>query len=191
MYKSKILSTAIILAACAMLPVTTRAQATGRTVFLDLERVFSSFNKTQAADAQLKRQAEEFNEERRKMIAELQAMDEEHTTLREEALNEALSPQVRQARETDAEEKLAELRAKEDQIRRFDELRTKQLEDQGRRMRRNIVEEVRTRITEYSRDQGYVAVIDASGQSLNGVPNVLYFDPRHDITDEVIDLLNR
>jgi Skp family chaperone for outer membrane proteins len=188
----KAMTTVMIIAACTLLPGTSPGQAAiGRTAFLNLEKVFSDFHKTQAADAQLKRQAEEFNEERRTMVAELQALDEEHTAVREEADNEALAPEVREARQADAEEKLTELRAKEDQIRSFDELRTKQLEDQGRRMRRNIVEEVRTRISEYSRDQGYAAVIDSSGQSLNGVTNVLYFDPRHDITEEVIQVLNR
>lgn len=185
-------STALVIIACALLlmPYQTKA-STDRIAFLDLEKVFSEYHKTKAADAELRRQAEEFNVERRAMIEKREELREEHNSLREDAMNEALAPQVRAAREEEAEAKTIQIREQEDRIRRFDELRTKQLEDQGRRMRRNIVEEIRKIINEHARERGYAAVIDSSGQSLNGVTTVLYLDPRHDITNEVIALLNK
>ncbi len=184
-------STVLAIVACALLLMPYEAKAaTDRIAFLDLEKVFSEYHKTQAADAQLRRQAEEFNVERREMIVKLEELREEHNSLREDAINEALDPQVRAAREEEAETKTIQIREQEERIRRFDELRTKQLEDQGRRMRRNIVEEIREIINDHARERGYAAVIDSSGQSLNGVTTVLYLDSRHDITNDVIALLN-
>jgi Skp family chaperone for outer membrane proteins len=76
-------------------------------------------------------------------------------------------------------------------IRRFDETRRKQLEDQSRRMRQRIVEEITQTVEQYARDKGLLSVVDSSGHSLNGVPVVLFADAKLDITDEIIDLLNK
>lgn len=83
------------------------------------------------------------------------------------------------------------IREQESKIKRFDELRSKQLEDQTRRMRRGLVEEIREAIREYSRGQGFDAVIDASGQTLNGIESIIYFDDKLDITARVIEAINK
>ena len=86
---------------------------------------------------------------------------------------------------------MASLRDEENKIRRFDETRRKQLQEQGQRMRKRIVDEIRALVEKHAKAKAYQAVIDASGQSLNGVPIVLYVDPRADITGEILDILNR
>ena len=98
---------------------------------------------------------------------------------------------MRDQKRTLAEEKLVELREQESTIRRFDESRRKQLEDQGRRMRKRIVEEIQSLIRTYARNEGIYAVLDISGQSLNGIPLVLYADNRVDITDDILEQLNK
>ena len=110
---------------------------------------------------------------------------------RDEASNTALTEEARNKFRTEAEEKLVKLREQENTIRKFDESRRRQLEEQGRRMRKRIVEEIREHLVTYSRRQGYAAVFDISGQSLNGVEMILYKDPKLDITDEVIEILNK
>ena len=58
-------------------------------------------------------------------------------------------------------------------------------------MRKRIVDEILETIQIYARNQMYTAVLDASGQSLNGVPTVVFAEPRVDITGDVIAMLNR
>ncbi len=159
--------------------------------FISMDRAFSEYYKTKLADTQLKTQAEEFNQERQKMVADIQTMQETFNTLREESQNNALSEEVRALKRNEAEEKLLEIKEQEGKIRRFDELRAKQLEDQSRRMRRGLVEEIREAIRTYARAQGFDAVLDHSGQSLNGVNVVLYADTRVDITDAIVRQLNQ
>jgi len=158
-----------------------------RLAFVRLDRVFSEYYKTRLADTRLKAQAEEFNKERQGLIAEFQKLQTEYNALREEALNTALSEEVRSL----AEEKLLGVREQEARIKRFDELRSKQIEDQTRRMRRNIVEEIREAVREYARAQGFDAVLDASGQTLNGVESVVFFSEKLDITAAVIEAINK
>ncbi len=162
-----------------------------RIVFIDLDSVFNEFYKTKLADAQLKEQAEEFNEERRKLVEEFEALQAKFTEAREEAQNTALSEEVRNRKRNEAEELLIDIREFESRMQRFDTSRRKQLEDQGRRMRTRIVTEIQDVISNYARNQGFTAVIDSSGQSLNAVEIVLYVDPRVDISAAVIDLLNK
>ena len=162
----------------------------GGIAFVNMDRVFTEFHKTQVADAQLRAQAEEFSQERRQMIEEIQAAQETFNTLREESQDVALSEDARERRRREAEEKLLEIREIESRIERFDELRSKQLEDQGRRMRRGLVEEIRDTIRAYARRHQFEAVLDASGQSLNGIEIALYVDPRVDITEALLEILN-
>jgi len=161
-----------------------------RLAFIDLDRVFNEYSKTKTADAQLKAQADEFNAERKELIAEYEKLQEEFNKLRDAAQNPALNVDAAEQKKSEAEDKLVEIREYERKIRRFDESRRKQLDDQSRRMRKNIVEEMRKIIEEYARTQGFIAVMDSSGQSLNGVESLLYVDPKYDITDAILDQLN-
>ncbi len=125
------------------------------------------------------------------MTAEYDRMQQEFNILREEAQNTALSEDARATKRNTAEEKLIEIRDMETRVRRFDEARQKQLDDQTRRMRKRIVDEIRQIIQTYAREQGLSTVIDSSGQSFNGVELVLYQDPRSDITDTILEQLNK
>jgi outer membrane protein len=152
---------------------------------------FNDYYKTKLADQQLKEQAEDFNSERKQLVEVYEKFQEDFNKLREESSNAALTETARDDLRKQAEEKLIELRDQEQKIRRFDETRRKQLEEQGRRMRKRIVEEIKEKVQTYARNQGFTAVIDISGQSLNGVTLVLYTDKKVDITVNVLELLNK
>ena len=160
-------------------------------VFINLDRAFTEFYKTKLADTQLKEQADEFNGERKSLVDEYEKLQKEFGTIRDEAQNTALSDDVRAEKRGLAEEKLVELRDYESRIRRFDDSRRKQLDDQSRRMRKRIVEEIQLAVKEYAQTQGYQSVTDSSGQSLNGVEMILYTDPKIDITDTILGMLNK
>lgn len=160
-------------------------------VFINLDRCFTEFYKTKLADTQLKQQADEFSDERKKLVDEFEKLQADFNAVREEAQNTALSEAVRDQKRNEAEDKLVELREYESKIRRFDESRRKQLDDQSRRMRKRIVDEIRVAIQNFAKVQGYQAVVDSSGQSLNGVEMVLHTDAKIDITDQVLEQLNK
>lgn len=159
--------------------------------FINLDRCFNEYYKTRVADAQLKAQAKEFDEELKKLAADGERLQKEFTSLREESQNTALSEEVRAAKRNAAEEKVMAIREQETKIQSFRERRGKQLEEQSRRMRRGLVGEIREVVKTFARDRSLEAVIDSSGASLNGVESVLYVDTRNDITDEIVVLLNK
>jgi outer membrane protein len=182
----------IVAAALLAVSLSTGAWAVEQQiVFVNLDRAFTEYYKTKLADTQLKQQAEEFNDERKKLVDEYEKLQANFTAIRDEAQNTALSEDVRSEKRNLAEEKLVDVRECESKIRRFDESRRKQLDDQSRRMRKRIVDEIRTMLESYARTQGYQAVIDSSGQSFNGVELILFTDPKIDITDNLLDILNK
>lgn len=182
----------LLLALPVLAPSSLSAQTRegGRIVFVNLDKVFNEYYKTKLADEQLKSQADEFNVERKEMIDSYEAMQKEFSDLREESGNPALNEEARNKLRNQAEEKLLEIREQEQKIRNFDNSRRKQLEEQGRRMRKRIVDEIREKIQVYARNKDYTAVIDTSGQSLNGVELILFTDQRADVTASVIQMLN-
>ena len=109
-------------------------------VFVNLDRAFNEFYKTKLADTQLKQQADEFNAERKKLVIDYEKIQKDFNAIRDVAQNTALSDDIRTEKRNAAEEKLVELRDYESRIRRFDDSRRKQLDDQSRRMRKRIVE---------------------------------------------------
>lgn len=160
-------------------------------VTVDMDKLFNKYYKTGLADSQLKEQADEFNEERRELVEKYDGMQADFQSLREEAQNTALSEEVRNKKRDEAEDLLLEVREQEQKIRRMEQQRRKQLEEQQQRMRKRIVDEINEVITKYAKEQNYLAVIDSSGQSLNGVSVVLYSSGKLDITEEVLLLLNK
>ena len=180
---------AIIAAACMLAGAVHAVEQ--RIVFVDMEKVFSEYYKTKLADAQLKTQADSFKAERKKLVDDFQAKQEVFNKARDEAQNTALNEEARNKKRTEAEELLVDIRDTESKIRRYDETKQKALDEQSQRMRKDIVVEIRDSLTTYSRQQGYSAVFDASGDSMNLVPLVLYRDPTADITEAVVGLLNK
>lgn len=166
------------------------AQTEGRTVYVDMDRVFNEFYKTKLADAQLKDQADEFKGERAKMVDQFKELQDVFKEARGAAQNSALSEEARNEKRNEAEEKLVELRELQGKISRFEESRRRQLDEQTKRVRDKLVEEIKETIATYARGQNFTAVVDASGENLNGVPAVLFYDTRNDVTQPILDLLN-
>jgi len=162
-----------------------------RIASVDLDRAFSEFYKTKLADAQLKQQAEEFKTERKKLVDAFKQLQESFDTLREEAQNTALNEDARAQKKAEAEEKLVEIRDQESKIRRFDESRQKQLDEQSRRMETRLVDEIQDAVKTLARKENLSLVLDTSAKSRNGIPVVAYTDGKRDITNLLIEELNK
>ena len=174
------------------LAMVTAAGAAGVSLaFVDMDRVFNEYYKTKLADSRLKEQADAFTKERQKIVDKLEQLREQFNTARNEAQDTTLSAEARKAKQDEAEKLLVQIRETESELRKFEQSRQKELQDQGRRMRNRIVDEIRSAVEDYARSEGYSAVVDCSGESMNGIPVVLYVDRSVDITDNVIEMLNK
>jgi len=158
-------------------------------VFIDLERVFNEFYKTQLAKAQVEVQQADVEEERTALVDEMTIIDEDVNTLKKEARDITLSEDIRDGKRILYENRLLELREKQKGLGEFTERRQKQLQIQVTRMSQTIMDEIRQTIIQYAKREGLLSVIDSSSRQA-AVGIFIYTHPGIDITDTILTVLN-
>lgn len=165
------------------------ASAAERIVFIDLERAFNEFYKTRLAKSKIEAQQEESRAERQAMVDAMTLISEEVDQLKKEARDVTLSQEIRDGKRVLYEERLLDLRAKEQEIKEFAERRKKQAQMQVSRMSQTIMDEIRETVVDYAKQEGLQAVIDSSTRRA-AVGVFVYTHRDVDITEAVLEVLN-
>lgn len=160
-----------------------------RIVFIDLERVFNGFYKTQLAKSNVEVQQKDIDVEKQVMVDEMTAISEEVDALKKEARDITLTEEIRDSKRMLYEERLLELREKQKEIEEFVNRRQQQLQLQVTRMSQKVMDEIRQAVVEYAKEQGLMAVIDNSSRRA-AVGVFIYTHPDVDITEDVLTKLN-
>ncbi|HVM50934.1 MAG TPA: OmpH family outer membrane protein [Candidatus Acidoferrum sp.] len=170
--------------------LTGSACAQSRLATVDLRKVFDGYWKTKKADAQLKERAADMEKEHKTMLDDWKKGKEEYSSLLGDANNQVLSPEERDKRKKAAEDKLKQLKETEDTIAQYERQARTTLDEQRKRMRDSILEEIKTALTAKAKSAGYSLVIDTASESANNTPVVLYTNNENDMTQTVLDQLN-
>lgn len=165
------------------------AGAADRIVFIDLERVFNEFYKTQLAKSKVEVQQQDIDAERQIMVDEMEVISQEVDVLKKEARDSTLQEEIRDSKRLLYEERLLELRTKQKEIEEFVSRRQQQLQIQVSRMSQTIMDEIRQSVVEYAKQEGFQAVIDNSTRRA-AIGVFLYTHPDVDITGSVLTMLN-
>jgi outer membrane protein len=187
-------NTIAIVIAAATLGLTFAASAqvpAGRIVTVDLNKVFTDYYKTPIASTKLKETAESFNKEHEEMLANYKKQIDELNKLRDEQDKPEYTPEVRDQKRKAVADKLADTQKTQRDIDEFRAGHRKILEEQTQRMRQTILKEINDVVTKEARDAGYQLVLDKSGNTLNGVPTIVFSQDSLDITDEITKILNK
>ena len=174
------------------------AWAQGRIATVELRKVFDSYWKTKQADAALKERMADFEKDHKTMVDDWKKTKDEYQILLADANNQTLSVEEREKRKKSAEDKFKQIKDAEETIAQYDRQARSTLDEQRKRMRDKILEEIRTAINGKAKSGGYALVIDAGAESGNGnpaagtpgTPIFLYSSNENDITDAVLTQLN-
>jgi outer membrane protein len=166
------------------------AMAQTRIATIDLRKTFDNYWKTKQADASLKERAADMEKEHKNMLEDYKKAREEFQTMQAAVNDQAVSQDERDKRKKTAEEKLKYLKDQEDTITQYERQARTTLDEQRRRMRDNILVEVRAIITGKAKTAGFSLVIDSAGESANNTPVVLFTNNENDLTDGVLAQLN-
>jgi Skp family chaperone for outer membrane proteins len=174
------------------------ACAQGRIATVDLRKVFDGYWKTKQADVALKDRATDIEKDHKGMLDDWKKAKDEYQTLLTGANNQTLSFEEREKGKKSAEDKLKQIKDLEEQITQYERQARTTLDEQKKRMRDSILEEIRTAVNSKAKAAGYALVIDASAESGNGnaaagspgTPVFLYVNNENDITTAVLDQLN-
>jgi len=183
---------AFVITAALSLPLTASAQApAGRIVTIDLNKVFNDYYKTPIASAKLKETADSFNKEHDEMMANYKKEIDELNKLRDDQDKPEYSAEVREQKRKAVADKLTETQKMQRDIDDYRTSHRKILEEQTQRMRQTILKEIQDVIDKEARDAGYQLVLDKSGNTLNGLPGLVYSQDSLDITDNILKILNK
>lgn len=167
------------------------ANAEVRVGTVDMNKIFSNYYKTKDAEARI-------NDARTAAKKELDdRMDtwkknlEAINKLNDEINKPELSKESKEEKSKLRDEKIAETKNLEREIKEFQSSREKQLQEQAVRMRNGIVEEITKLVMEKVKSGQYTLIFDKSGSSLNGVPIVLFSQESDDFSDDIIKELNK
>ena len=165
--------------------------SSGRIVLVDLNRVFIEYYKTPVASAKLKETIDSYNKEQEELRTQLRKGIDELTKLREEQEKTEYTPEVREQKKKAVQEKLAETQKAQRDLEEYQRSHQQILDQQRDRMRQTILGEIKDVVSKEAKDAGYTLVFDKSGNTLNGIPTVVYSQDSMDITDDIIKKLNK
>jgi outer membrane protein len=167
------------------------AWAQNRIATVDLRKVFDKYWKTKQADAALKDRGADLEKDHKTMLDDWKKAKDDYQTLLVDANNQNLSVEEREKRKKAAEDKLKQIKDSEDTITQYDRQARANLDEQRKRMRDRIVEEIRTTVNAKAKTAGYTLVFDTAAESVNNnTPIVLFSNNENDITDAVLAQLN-
>jgi len=157
---------------------------------IDLRKVFDNYWKTKQADGSLKERAADMEKEHKNMIDDLKKAEDDYKQLLSGASDQAVSQEERDKRKKSAEDKLKYLSEQKETIMQYERQARTTLDEQRRRMRENILGEIRTVVNAKAKSASLGLVIDVAAESFNNTPVVLYTAGNSDITDDVLKQLN-
>jgi outer membrane protein len=182
--------TILIAVSCLALASGAGAAETQKIATIDLRKVFDGYWRTKQADVNLKDQAADLEKERQMMIEQFQKSEANYKKLLDSANDQALSTPERDKRKTDAEKELLGLRDLEARIKQFDNTSRTTLTEKRRRMRDNILQEIRDTVKAKVKSSGHTLVIDSAAETVNETPIVLFNAGADDLTEAVLSQLN-
>jgi outer membrane protein len=175
---------------CSFLAGST-AMAQTKVATVDLRKVFDNYWKRKQADAAIKEEAAEMEKENAGMMTDLNKAKDEYKTMLESANDQAVSAEEREKRKKACDQKLKQLRDREETIVQYQKTARTKIEERLGRTRENILKEIRTVIDAKAEAAGYSIVLDTAAQSVNNTPIVVFAKGKEtDLTDPVLDQLN-
>ena len=173
-----------------ILPLSAAEQKIG--VF-NLETVFKGYYKTQIAEAYITTLTQEYQAALDEGAKELQLMESEYAILRDAALNTALDVVERENKRQEAETMSRRISARRVQLENEGIEKSRQLQELAFSRRQEIFNDINEAARKQAELMGFTLLLDSSarGSGSEFVPVVIYAVPRIDITQDILDDLNR
>jgi outer membrane protein len=164
--------------------------AQSRVATIDLRKVFDGYWKRKTAENALQERAADMEKEHKNLLDDYTKGKEEYQAALSGANDQAVSAEERDKRKKSAEEKLRGLKDKEEVIQNYERTARNTLDEQKKRMRDKILDEIKDVLGAKAKASGFSMIVDTAAESLNGTPLVLYSNNENDITDEILKQLN-
>ena len=158
---------------------------------IDMQKAFEQYEKTKTLQIKLDQQMEVFREYSNQLNQQFQNLRKQYESARDDSQNIAFSGAERESKRLKAQQLYESLKLKEQELTSYKESRKAQLNEMHEKLRGELIDEIKQVVHNKAVLEGYTIVLDKSGISLSDVQLVVYFQPNLDITDSVVQDLNR
>jgi outer membrane protein len=157
---------------------------------VNMENLFTNYYKTKLADAKIKNQTEIY----RKYLASLNdsknKLQQEFVELRDASQNIAYSDIERENKRIEAQNKYRQLQAKNAEIQQYNEQKKQQLFGEYEKIRGKLIGEIEVVVKNIAKRENFTVIYDSSGNTMNNISVVVYYNSDIDITAKVSKELN-
>ena len=158
---------------------------------IDMQKAFQEYEKAKTIQIKLTQQTEVFNEYSGQLQQQYQNLRKQYEAARDDSQNIAYTGAERENKRRKAQQLYESLMLKEQEINSYKESRTTQIRDMFAKMREEVLDEIRKAVHNKAVLEGYTIVLDRSGNAMDDVGFVIYYQPNLDITESIIQDLNR
>jgi len=132
-----------------------------------------------------------YEKEQDEMLAVRQEMKKELEDLIKQSESKVISEVAKKAIEDQARAKIQEIKDYESDIKDRAGLAQKMISDQTTRAQKKILDKIKAVASDYAKKNGYDFVIPTTIDNATGMFIVLYANEKYDITNEIIELINK
>lgn len=158
---------------------------------IDMQKAFEQYEKTKTLQIKLDQQMEVFREYSNQLNQQFQNLRKQYESARDDSQNIAFSGAERESKRLKAQQLYESLKLKEQELTSYKESRKAQLNEMHEKLRNELIDEIKQVVHNKAVLEGYTIVLDKSGTSLSDVQFLVYFQSNLDITDSVVQDLNR
>jgi outer membrane protein len=185
------LKSLVALAAFGAATVAAHAQPAVKILVVDMAKLYDNHYKTLEQNAKIQSDDQKAQEEVDKMNKEGNALVEEYKNLNDQASSSALSAEKKTQAQTEAQKKLEQIQAKQNEVRTFIQNTRNSLQQRLQTFRSLMLEEIGKVATDVAKRKGATLLVDKAGPSLIGVSNIVYSDPAYEVTEDVMTEINK
>lgn len=162
-----------------------------KIAFVSMKTLFDNYYKTKQANEAFESRAEGIELKYEEMLEGIKKMEQEIEAIGLEAMDNSLSEKERKRIQKVAREKVEEYKSAKQNIAQYDEQHRKRIRREIHEQEQELISEIRGVVNEYAKTNDISILLDNSGKSLNNIETVLYFDEKLDITETLLEILNK
>jgi len=158
---------------------------------VDMQQLFKQYHRTTAEQQKFSEVFARIQKENNERLSGIRALEETLQSLKKKIEDPTLSDSSKREMSREFQLKLDEAKAMDRERREFLDRRTRALELKKQASMKGILEEIRKRIVNHSKQEDFDFVLDQSGLSANQVPFLLYTKDAANITAPLLKELNK
>lgn len=166
-------------------------QAAQKIVTVNIEKLFNSYYKTSQVENIIKKQAQVYQDYLNKKLESVKAIDKKFRVQLDKAQNVTISSADRSAAAKEAEKLSNEIRVIRKEMEVYSNEKRKEMGNMTMRKRQELMQEITACVRKTAEGLGADFVFDVSGRTAHQIPAVIYAKPSTDITNQVLQILNK